>query len=158
MSGLFTAEFYQAVRKRLLPGGILCQWLPLYEMTEEDLSTALATMSTQFKHFAGWTNGSAAIILASQDPLPLKRATPRQLPDAVAISLQKVSLTPWTIDQYLAEPDIDEAMIAQFRSSAGKLNRDDHPVLEFRSAANLYRLTKPGANPRWAARLRKQRN
>ena len=158
VSGLFTEEFYEAVSKRLQPGGILCQWLPLYEMDREDFATALATMATEFEHFAGWTNGSAAVILASHDPLPLKRATPRQIPESVAISLQKVDLTQWNVEQYLAEPDFDAAMIAQLRSTAGDLNRDDHPVLEFRSARNLYHLTKPGANRRWAAGLRKQRS
>ena len=158
VSGLFTEEFYEAVSKRLQPGGILCQWLPLYEMDRADFATALATMATEFEHFAGWTNGSAAVILASHDPLPLKRATPRTLPEPVAISLQKVDLTQWNLDRYLAEPDFDAAMIEELRSTAGDLNRDDHPVLEFRSARNLYHLTKPGANRRWAASLRKQRS
>jgi predicted membrane-bound spermidine synthase len=31
VSGLFTREFYQAAKARLRPGGMLCQWLPLYE-------------------------------------------------------------------------------------------------------------------------------
>ena len=158
VSGLFTQEFYEAVSKRLKPGGILCQWLPLYEMSQEDFATALATMATEFEHFAGWTNGSAAVILASHDPLPLKRAAPRQVPESVAVSIAKVDLMPWTVDQYLAEPDFDAAMIAQLRSTAETLNRDDHPILEFRSARNLYHLTKPGANQRWADRLRRQRS
>jgi len=158
VSGLFTAEFYRAARGRLRPGGLLCQWLPLYELSKEDFSTALATMGSQFPHLAGWTNGSVAIIVASADPLPLaKPASPRQLSEAVAADLRGVDLMPWQIDSFLSEPDFDAAAIAELRSTTRDLNLDDHPVLEFRSARNLYRLTKPGPNRRWADRLRKQR-
>jgi len=159
VSGLFTTEFYRAARARLRPGGMLCQWLPLYELSKEDFATALATMGTQFEHLAGWTNGSVAIIIASPDPLLLEVRTPRrQLPSAVAADLQLVGLMPWQIDSFLSQPDLDTATIAGLRASTRDLNLDDHPVLEFHSAANLFRLTKPGANKRWAARLPKQRS
>jgi len=159
VSGLFTAEFYRAARARLRPGGMLCQWLPLYELGQEDFATALATMGSQFKHLAGWTNGSVAVIIASSDPLPLGALHPdRQLPAAVVTDLQGVGLMPWQIDAFLSQPDLDAAAIARLAASAGALNLDDKPMLEFRSARNLFRLTKPGADKSWAARLSKQRS
>jgi spermidine synthase len=159
VSGLFTAEFYRAARARLRPGGLLCQWLPLYELGEEDFATALATIGTQFKHLAGWTNGSVAVIVASNEPLPLQGPHPAaaHLPAAVTTDLQNAGVEPWQVESFLSQPQLDAAAIARFQAKARDLNRDDRPVLEFRSARNLFRLTKPGADKSWAARLVKER-
>jgi spermidine synthase len=163
VSGLFTTEFYRAAKARLRPGGLLCQWLPLYELGEEDFATALATMGTQFKHLAGWTNGSVAVIVASNEPLPLQGPHPSasQLPpppSIIATNLQNAGVAPWQVESFLSQPDLDAAAIARLQAEAQGLNRDDRPVLEFRSARNLFRLTKPGADKSWAARLPRTRS
>jgi spermidine synthase len=162
VSGLFTTEFYRAARARLKPGGLLCQWLPLYELGEEDFATALATMGTQFKHLAGWTNGSVAVIVASNEPLPLQGPHPgaAQLPpppSIIATDLQNAGVALWQVESFLSQPDLDAAAIARFQAEARDLNRDDHPVLEFRTARNLFSLTKPGADTAWRARLPRAR-
>lgn len=159
VSGLFTTEFYRAARARLKPGGLLCQWLPLYELGEEDFATALATMGTQFKHLAGWTNGSVAVIVASNEPLPLQGPHPSAatLPPIVATDLQNAGVSPLQVESFLSQPDLDAAAIARLQADAQGLNRDDRPVLEFRSARNLFRLTKPGADTSWRARLPRTR-
>jgi spermidine synthase len=163
VSGLFTTEFYRAARARLNPGGLLCQWLPLYELGEEDFATALATMGTQFKHLAGWTNGSVAVIVASNEPLPLQGPHPAaaQLPpppSIIATDLQNAGVAPWQVESFISQPDLDAAAIARLQAEArGNLNRDDRPVLEFRTARNLFRLTKPGADTAWRARLPRAR-
>jgi spermidine synthase len=157
VSGLFTTEFYRAARARLRPGGILCQWLPLYELSEADFATALATIHTELPHLAVWTNSSVALVVASSEPLPLVPAAPRHLATTVATDLQKVGLMPWQVDAFLARPDFDEEVIARLRSEARDVSRDDLPVLEFRTARNLFYFNKPGGSTRWADRLRKPR-
>ena len=160
VSGLFTTEFYRAAKARLRPGGLLCQWLPLYELGEEDFATALATMGTQFKHLAGWTNGFDAVIVASNEPLPLRgpHRAASQFPGTVATDLQKAGVMPWQVESFLSTPDLDTGAIARLQAEAQDLNRDDRPVLEFNSARNIFRLTKPGADKSWAARLKKPRS
>jgi spermidine synthase len=159
VSGLFTTEFYRAAKARLNPGGLLCQWLPLYELNEEDFATALATMGTQFKHLAGWTNGAVAVIVASNEPLPLQGPHPSAatLPPGVAIDLQNAGISPMQVEAFLSQPDLDAAAIQKLQAEAQGLNRDDRPVLEFRSARNLFQLTKPGADTSWRARLQRER-
>lgn len=157
VSGLFTREFYRAARARLRPGGILCQWLPLYELSREDFATALATMGTQFPHLEGWTNGGVAVIVASADPLPTGGQSLDRLPAAVIADLQNAGLEPARIVSFLAQPDLDEAAIARIQASAHGLNRDDRPVLEFHSARNLYTLTKPGPDRGWGLSLKRPR-
>jgi spermidine synthase len=160
VSGLFTTEFYRAAKARLRPGGLLCQWLPLYELGEEDFAVALATMGTQFKHLAGWTNGFDAVIVASNEPLPPRgpHSAARQLPAAVATDLQATGMMLSQAESFLSAPDLDAGAIARLQAKARDLNRDDRPVLEFSSARNLFRLNKPGADKSWAVRLKKPRS
>lgn len=45
---LFTREHFEAVRARLSAGGLFCQWLPLYQLTEDELQTVLTTFDGVF--------------------------------------------------------------------------------------------------------------
>ncbi len=157
VSGLFTREFYRAARARLRPGGLLCQWLPLYELTRADFATALATMGTQFPHMAAWTNGGVAVIVASADPLPSGGQHLDRLPPAVMADLHNAGVEPAQLASFLAQPDLDAAAIARLQATAQGLNRDDRPVLELHSARNLYTLTKPGPDRGWGLSLKRQR-
>lgn len=158
VSGLFTQEFYRAVKSRLRPGGILCQWLPLYELTESDFATAVATIGSQFEHLDGWTNGSVAILLASAQPLPTAPARrAATLPAPVIEDLALAGIEPSTIDAFVSNPDMTAPTLAGLRRMATTINVDDHPVLEFQSARNLYRLNKPGAERAWTAALKRPR-
>ena len=42
---LYTDEYFRTVAARLAPGGVACQWLPIYELTLEDLRSVVATFS-----------------------------------------------------------------------------------------------------------------
>jgi hypothetical protein len=71
----------------------------------------------------------------------------------VATDLQNAGVAPWQVESFLSQPDLDAAAISKLQAEAEDLNRDDRPVLEFRTARNLFRLTKPGADNAWRARL-----
>jgi spermidine synthase len=45
---LYSREHIEAVRRSLAPGGIFCQWLPLYQLAESDLAIAAATFQSVF--------------------------------------------------------------------------------------------------------------
>jgi len=45
---LYSREHIEAVRRSLTPGGIFCQWLPLYQVAERDLAIAAATFQVVF--------------------------------------------------------------------------------------------------------------
>ena len=48
VASLYTEEFYQLVRQRLRPGGMLVQWLHAYEMESDDLRMVLRTLLSVF--------------------------------------------------------------------------------------------------------------
>lgn len=47
---LYTREHFQAVKDRLEPGGLFCQWLPLYQMDEPTLRVIIRTFLEVFPH------------------------------------------------------------------------------------------------------------
>ena len=47
-SALYTREHFENVRERLEPGGLFCQWLPLYQLGAEEFHVLLATFLDVF--------------------------------------------------------------------------------------------------------------
>jgi spermidine synthase len=45
---LYTREHFEAARERLAPGGLFCQWLPLYQLSREEVLVIAATFSDVF--------------------------------------------------------------------------------------------------------------
>ena len=45
---LYTVEHFQAIRARLNPGGLFCQWLPLYQLDLPVLQTIIRTFLDVF--------------------------------------------------------------------------------------------------------------
>jgi spermidine synthase len=53
---LYTKEYFEQVRSRLNPGGVVTQWLPLYESTEASVRSAIATFLQVFPDGSLWRN------------------------------------------------------------------------------------------------------
>ncbi len=51
---LYTIEYFKLASEHLLPGGVVCQWLPIYEMTSEDLKSVLRTFREHFSYTMLW--------------------------------------------------------------------------------------------------------
>lgn len=47
---LFTREHYRAVRGRLAPGGLFCQWVPLYQLSLPTLARITGSVRAEFPH------------------------------------------------------------------------------------------------------------
>jgi spermidine synthase len=53
-AALYTREHFQSVRRALAPGGIFCQWLPLYQLTEDQLQVLARTFADVFPSTTVW--------------------------------------------------------------------------------------------------------
>lgn len=147
VSGLFTAEFYRTVDRRLAPGGILCQWVPLYEMEREDFRIMLNTITTVFRYVTFWQIGTDVGLLASNSPfrvdLPVVLDKIRQY--EVQKDLVEIGFSQRGFLRFLNRPAALPEQIPAFLGRVEVFNSDDHPVLEFSTARNLFELAKdPG--------------
>jgi spermidine synthase len=73
-AALYSAEYYELVKQRLNPGGIVAQWLPLYETSEEAVKSSLATFMEAFPNGTVWNSdifgeGYDVVMIGSVDPM-----------------------------------------------------------------------------------------
>lgn len=66
VASLFTDEFYQQVRARLAPGGMLVQWVQTYTIFPEDLKMVLGTVAREFPQVTVWRGSTSDIVLLAQ--------------------------------------------------------------------------------------------
>ena len=50
---LYTVEHFQAVKQRLAPGGVFCQWLPIYQLDMKVLKTIMRSFLDSFSRRLG---------------------------------------------------------------------------------------------------------
>ena len=53
---LYTLEYFESVKRHLKPGGVVTQWVPLYESTIEAVRSELATFFEVFPEGTMWAN------------------------------------------------------------------------------------------------------
>lgn len=131
-SYLYTTEYFATAAKRLAPGGVICQWLPIYELTVEDLRSVVRTFSDNFRYTALWLTYYDAELLGSNDPLVLDEdALARRFANpAIARDLDVVAMgTPRDFLSFMLAGD---AGVRDF-ARGGALNTDDNLLLEFSS-------------------------
>ncbi len=55
-STLYSKEYYELVKSHLNPGGVVAQWLPIYDSDPETIKTELATFFEVFPNGTLWSN------------------------------------------------------------------------------------------------------
>ncbi len=58
-AALYTKEYFEHVRSRLNPGGVVTQWVPLYESTDQSVRSVIATFLQVFPDGSVWRNDDA---------------------------------------------------------------------------------------------------
>ncbi|MEO7455685.1 MAG: fused MFS/spermidine synthase [Gemmatimonadaceae bacterium] len=99
-ASLYTREYFESVKAHLNPGGVVTQWVPLYESTLEAVQSELATFFEVFPNGTIWANtvngaGYDLVLMAQNEPSRVDmRALGRRFQDqryqAVASSLIEV--------------------------------------------------------------------
>jgi spermidine synthase len=144
VSGLFTREFYSSAAAHLNSGGILCQWVPLYEMEREDFRIMLHTLTSVFPQATFWQVGSDLVILASKDPFQVEfdQVLAKLAQPKIRRDFEEIGLPLQATMDFLNQPAVRPDQVPAFLGQVDVLNIDDKPVLEFSTARNLFELAK----------------
>ncbi len=99
-SSLYTLDHFTAVRAGLNPGGLFCQWLPLFQLSEEEFNMIAATFMDLFPHTTLWRGdfapGQPAVALVGHlDDAPL---------DPAVIQSRVAGLKPDPSNPFLVHP------------------------------------------------------
>ena len=138
IAALFTREFFAALRSRLTPGGIVCQWAHTYDISDRDLRSVAATFASVFPNATMWLVGSGDLLFvgsADASDLPLANITPGWERPGVAADLSSVSVSePFVLSSlFVGGP----AEIERYARGAA-LQTDDRMALEFSGPRALY--------------------
>lgn len=94
---LYTQEYFDLCKQRLAPGGVITQWVPLYESNAAAVKSELATFLQVFPEATVWSNdvdgrGYDVVLLARSDPAPIDIAKLQQRLDRNDHTLAALSL------------------------------------------------------------------
>ena len=92
---LYSRDFYALAARRLAPGGLMAQWLPLATQNDEDTRALVRSFLDVFPAVTLWTTElHETLLLGGQEPLRLDPATiaARMAQPAIAASLAEVGI------------------------------------------------------------------
>jgi len=139
---LYTVEHFQAVRQRLSPGGLFCQWLPLHQLDRDSLRSIVRSFLVVYPRAAALlaSNSLETPVLGlvgrgddrAFDPAAIHdRLARRALPGrAAALGLDDELAV---LGSLVAGP----AALARLAGDAAA-NTDDHPVVAYRAPRLTY--------------------
>jgi hypothetical protein len=138
VSSLFTREFYRRIRKHLEPGGLLVQWIQLYEMDASLVATVIGALGEEFAHYAIFApSDHDLLIVAAEEPVPLP-------PQAQVFEHPGVAKELWTVHM-LTAGDLDARYLGSraaleplFASYGMPANSDYAPVLDLNAARHRF--------------------
>jgi spermidine synthase len=129
-ASLYTVEHFQLARSRLAPGGLVAQFLPLYELSSADVLTIMRSFLKVFPRSAIFFTGVETILVGLDDDAHLDFATVAakfKLPE-VRASLEEIGVD---------RPErVLEMMLADLTRESmplmdGPTHTDDLPVIEY---------------------------
>ncbi|MEE3328250.1 MAG: fused MFS/spermidine synthase [Myxococcota bacterium] len=128
---LYTEEYYRVAASRLNPGGVMCQWLPLPDLSPEDFKSVVATFAKVFPYTMLF-HSTAAVLIGSMEPfdVDIENLTTRLAQPRVNQGLSTVGLSQPLI--FMSELALDDGGVRQF-SDGAIINTDDNLHLEFSS-------------------------
>ncbi len=136
---LFTQEFYQLAKRRLAPGGIMCQWLQIYRLFPGDVKLMLRTFHHEFPHMTVWsTLQGDMLLIGSMEPhqVPFKTLAERMARPALQPGLRRVQID--RPELFLQMVLLGDREIDQLTADTPWLHQDDQPSVEFNAPKALY--------------------
>jgi spermidine synthase len=150
VAALFTRDFFETVRRRLAPGGILCQWAHTYDISDADLRSIVATFRMVFPDGMMWLAGDGDLLLVGST-VPLEPRLDAMITTwqrtGVREDLQRVAVRePFALlSLFVGGP----AEMARYAAGA-TIQTDDRMALEFSGPFAVF----AGATTNHAASLR----
>lgn len=150
---LYTTEYFKLAAEHLAPGGIICQWLPLYELTPENIRSVVRTFNENFRYTMLWLTHNDAEIVGSNEPIRIDEAEleHRIAEPAVAADLKRVMMG--TSAEFLSYFALGTEGMRAFGRD-GILNTDDNLYLEFSAPLSIRRASLMAENVRVLLRHR----
>jgi spermidine synthase len=141
---LYTKEYYESLRRRLKPDGVVCQWMPMYHVSRESFDAAFRTFASVFEDATFWYVRGHGLFVAGARPvsIDLPRLRERLADESVAADLASIDIN--GAEQLLAHLLMGPAQIQAYLAQSGRplVNTDDNAYLEYHTPFEFLRTTK----------------
>jgi spermidine synthase len=138
---LYDLEHFQNAKAALNPGGIMCQYLPLYQVGVEEARIIVKTFAEVFPHVSGWFAFSDLVLIGSQEPLRIDLANLRRRMERPEIRQDLLEVGIDNEYDFLANFLFDDSEIAAIGGDL-PLNTDNYPIIEYLTPRALMRRTE----------------
>lgn len=141
---LYTREYYESIKQRLKPGGIVLQWMPMYQISKQSFDVAFRTFAEVFPEASFWYVRGHGLFVAGLEPLKIDHALlsgrfalPKIRDDLASIGID-------TPEDLLGHLLMDSDHIRGYLESTNddQINTDDNAYLEYRTPFEFLGRTK----------------
>ncbi len=137
---LYGLEHFQNAKAKLEPGGVMCQYLPLYQAGLEETRIIVKTFHEVFPYVTAWFAYNDIVLIGTEEPLKIDLANLRQrvARPEIALDLREIGID----NEYdlLAHYLFDQDAIPGIGSGL-PINSDDLPIIEYLTPRNATRQT-----------------
>lgn len=142
VSTFYTREYYELCLRRLAPGGLVSQWVPLHSLNPEVVRSLVYTFTAVFPEYTAWFVNADLFLIGSNQPLRIDypRLAKRLAQPEVKAALDKVGLRdPLEVAACFL---MDKAGLDAY-AAGGELMTDDRPWAEFIAPKLVYERKVP---------------
>jgi spermidine synthase len=135
---LYTVEYFELCKSRLAPGGVMCQFAPMWRLLPEDLRSIVGSFCDVFPHVRVFSTGLSVVMLGREDPFPpvdFPEIERRVASPPVSKSLAGIGVRGPV--ELLSFYLFDEAEARRYAEGAPR-NTDDFPRIEFHAPRGLF--------------------
>lgn len=139
VAGVFSLEFYETCRSRLVPDGLMLQWIQVYEFSDAGLDMVVGTFSRVFPHVSLWRSiqGDLFLVGALQPPaVDLAAFAERLQHPTVNADLARVGLD--NVPLLLSQQIIGFDRGALVPPPETRVHSDFFPVLEYSAQRDFF--------------------
>lgn len=138
---LYTEEFYRLAYDHLTEDGVLSQWIPASQVSQENLKRLTRSMQNVFPHTSFWRQGTAlgasVLLIGTKQPLriDLENLERRMQTEPIAGDLQSLGITApeKLFEMFIMSPESLRAWTGDGPSVV-----DDHTVIDFTAPKKAY--------------------
>ena len=128
---LYTREYFRLASEHLLPGGVMCQWLPIYELSVRDLQSVIKTFGESFRYTMLWLTHYDAELVGSNAPImPDENEIDRRISSVPEVQSDLKRVMMGSGSSLLSYFVMGTERLKAF-SESGIINTDDNLYLEF---------------------------
>ncbi len=142
---LYTQQYYEMIKKRLRPGGVALQWMPLYRISKHSFDVALRTFLNVFPKASFWYVRGHGLFVGGKDApaVDYRQLTEQFSQTPIKKDLESIDInSPEELLSYLL---MDAEHVRAYLAAGGDevVNTDDNAFLEYHTPFEFMEGPKP---------------